>query len=104
MGFQALPPKAHPPTAPFTNHPQPPLTTPNYPPTDNLIQLAKMSGIKGAKSITCPDNRIACPGNYAVNIIVGLNNTLDQFKAVVPQWRANIATAASVSIDKVGRG
>ena len=80
---------------------RPSLAPPN-PTPDNLIQLAKLSGIKGAKSITCPDNRLACPGNNAVNIVVKLDNTLDQFKAVVPQWRANVATAASVRIDRVG--
>jgi hypothetical protein len=78
----------------------PSLTT--FKSTDNLINLAKFSGIKGAKSVTCPENRLACPGNFAVNIIVKLNNTLEEFKAIVPKWRANVAVAASVNIDKVG--
>jgi hypothetical protein len=73
-------------------------------PPDNLIQLAKVASIKGAKSVTCPDNRLACPGNYAVNIVTKFNNTIEDFQKVVPQWRAIVATAASVRIDRVRGG
>jgi hypothetical protein len=70
-------------------------------PSDNTIQLNKLSGIKGAKPLLCPDNRLACPGNYGVNIIVKLNNTLEEFQAVAQKWRSNIAAAVSMPINKV---
>jgi hypothetical protein len=77
------------------------LNTLQHTTTDHLINLAKLSGIKGAKSVTCPDNRHACPGNNAVSVIVKLDNTLDKFESVVAQWRVNMATAISMPLDRV---
>jgi hypothetical protein len=73
------------------------------PPPDNTIQLGKLSGIKGAKPIMCPDNRLACPGNYGVNIIAKLNNTLEEFQAAAQKWRSNLAAAVSMPVNKVRR-
>jgi hypothetical protein len=73
--------------------------TPN---AEKRIDLAKLSGIKGAKPVICPDNGAACPGNSAVAITFKFDSNLTAFEKVAPNWRANIATAADVPIDKVG--
>lgn len=74
---------------------------PTPPQTDNLLQLAKLTGIRGARSITCPVNREACPGTNAVSVVARLGSSLAQFRKVEAQWRANLAAAAGVALDRV---
>jgi len=67
----------------------------------STVDLAKTVGIKGARKISCPDNKKACPGDKATEFTTTFNNTLEQFEKNMEVYLSTVSQAASVPIDLV---
>lgn len=65
-------------------------------PSNQEVDLAKITQIEGLQKLKCPPNPAACPGNRAVQLIVELQNTYDEFAEKRGEWVATIAVGASV--------
>jgi len=65
-------------------------------PSNQEVDLAKITEIAGLQSLRCPANSAACPGNRAVQLIVELQNTYDEFAEKRGTWIATLAVGASV--------
>jgi len=65
-------------------------------PSNQEVDLAKITQIDGLQKLRCPANAAACPGNRAVQLIVELANTYDEFADKRGTWVATIAVGASV--------
>jgi hypothetical protein len=65
-------------------------------PSNQEVDLAKITQIDGLQKLKCPSNAAACPGNRAVQLIVELGNTYDEFAEKRGTWVATIAVGASV--------